>query len=168
MSDLIQIVDENDQPIAVATKQEARGQGLIHRLASVMLDDGNGRLLLQLRSPHKDLSPNCWDCSASGHVDAGEGYETAAYRELAEELGVSGIVLTELGKDRYNKIRNGNQLNRFVKFYTGTITETPTNLQASEIAAVQWFTIAEIRQLIAEQPDHATNSVRHVVERYFA
>src|SRR5262249_18336791 len=36
----------------------------------------------------KDLSPGLWDSSCSGHLDAGEDYDTAAGRELAEEIGI--------------------------------------------------------------------------------
>ena len=48
-----------------------------------------GELFLQKRSPWKDKHPNKWDSSAAGHLDAGEDYETAARRELSEELGLS-------------------------------------------------------------------------------
>ena len=37
----------------------------------------------------KDSSPGLWDSSCSGHLDTGENYDSAAVRELSEELGVN-------------------------------------------------------------------------------
>jgi len=97
MSGLIQIVDENDQPVGSATKQEAWDKGLIHRIVRIMLVNDKGEFLLQRRHPKKDIYPNCWDSSVAGHVDAGEDYDTAAKRELEEELGVTNVELATLG-----------------------------------------------------------------------
>ena len=57
------------------------------RFATVILVDPAGRLLLQERDEHPVIDPECWGMPG-GHVDDGEGFEEAAYRELAEETGV--------------------------------------------------------------------------------
>ncbi len=43
---LIQIVDEHDQVIGAMDKDEAKSLGKIHRLARVIAEDANGRILL--------------------------------------------------------------------------------------------------------------------------
>ncbi len=48
------------------------------------------QVLMQKRSADKDSFPSCWDTSAAGHLDVGEDFDSAAVRELREELGVSG------------------------------------------------------------------------------
>lgn len=58
-----------------------------HRFAGVLLVDPQGRLLLQERDEHPVIDPEKWGLPG-GHVDPGEEYEHAAYRELAEETGV--------------------------------------------------------------------------------
>lgn len=103
MSKPIQIVDENDQPTFEATKQEAWDNGLWHRVARIMIENNAGEILLQHRSPTKDIFPDCWDNSAAGHVDAGEDYEQAAIRELEEELGFSEIKLIQVGKYAFRR-----------------------------------------------------------------
>ena len=59
----------------------------VHRFASVLLVDRRGWLLLQERDEHPVIDPERWGL-VGGHVEAGEEFEAAAYRELAEETGV--------------------------------------------------------------------------------
>jgi 8-oxo-dGTP diphosphatase len=64
-------------------------------LASVILVDARGRLLLQERDEHALVSPNQWGL-VGGHLEDGEGWEAALYRELEEETGLrmdSGLEL---------------------------------------------------------------------------
>src|SRR5664279_859085 len=91
------IVDEDDRPIGQATKPEVWAQGLRHRIVRIMIENDQGELLLQHRTPTMALYPNRWDNSVGGHVDAGEDYLTAAKRELDEELGITDTPLQEMG-----------------------------------------------------------------------
>ena len=50
-------------------------------------EDRDVRILLQLRAPDKDTSPDLWDVSVGGHYSAGEGIE-GGIREMQEELGL--------------------------------------------------------------------------------
>lgn len=59
-----------------------------HTFAGVILVDPVGRILLQERDEHPRIDPEKWGL-AGGHVDPGEEFEAAAYRELEEETGVS-------------------------------------------------------------------------------
>ena len=54
------------------------------------------------RSDAKDLWPGRWDLAVGGVVTAGERYDDAAARELAEEVGVTGVPLVPLGAGRYD------------------------------------------------------------------
>ncbi|MDN4163068.1 NUDIX domain-containing protein [Nocardioides abyssi] len=57
------------------------------RFACVLLVDRRGWVLLQERDEHAVIDPETWGMPG-GHVEDGEGFEEAAYRELAEETGV--------------------------------------------------------------------------------
>ena len=57
------------------------------RLSSVVLVDRRGWLLLQERDEHPRLDPEKWGF-CGGHVEDGETFEAAAYRELEEETGI--------------------------------------------------------------------------------
>jgi 16S rRNA (adenine1518-N6/adenine1519-N6)-dimethyltransferase len=93
MSALLDIVDQDDQLIGrQASKQEAHDEKLIHRCVAVYVFDAQGRLYVQV---HKK-SGGLLDHSVGGHVDAGEDYATAAYREADEELGIRDVAFSEL------------------------------------------------------------------------
>jgi 8-oxo-dGTP pyrophosphatase MutT (NUDIX family) len=57
------------------------------RLSCTLLVDGAGRVLLQERDEHAPIDPEKWGL-VGGHVEDGEEFEPAAYRELGEETGL--------------------------------------------------------------------------------
>jgi 8-oxo-dGTP diphosphatase len=59
----------------------------VHRFACVLLVDRRGWVLLQERDEHARIDPDRWGM-VGGHVDDGEDFDPAAYRELAEETGI--------------------------------------------------------------------------------
>lgn len=164
--DLIQIVDDNDKPIKIASIAEAREQGLIHRIVRVMIENDKGELLLQKRT-NKMTWPNCWDNSAAGHVNAGEDYLTAAKRELSEEIGIEGVTLVEIGTYFSDAMHKTFKIRRFNKVYRVKSNETPTKLQPEEVAEVRWLTIDAVKTLINEQPEKVTDGLSDVISRYY-
>ena len=56
-------------------------------LATVVLVDSRGWLLLQERDEHALVAPNQWGL-VGGHLEDGEEWETALHRELEEETGL--------------------------------------------------------------------------------
>lgn len=156
----IQIVDDKDQPVGSATVFEAQDQGLYHRIARVMIEDPRRRVLLQKRQATKLTYPDCWDNSASGHVDFGETYEQAAARELYEEMGIKGFPLMETKYYQTEHVFNGLVLRRFNKLYTTTVpAETPIMIQDEEVSEAAWFTIAEVNNLITNYPDKVSDGL---------
>lgn len=71
----------------VAATWPASNLTCMRRISVILLVDAHGRILLQERDEHAPLSPNVWGM-VGGHVEEGEDFEPAAYRELAEETGV--------------------------------------------------------------------------------
>jgi 8-oxo-dGTP pyrophosphatase MutT (NUDIX family) len=59
----------------------------MQRFSSIVLVDRRGWVLLQERDEHPLIDPDRWGF-VGGHVDEGESYDAAAYRELAEETGL--------------------------------------------------------------------------------
>lgn len=163
----IQIVDEADRPVGTATKPEAWAQGLLHRCVRLMVFNKAGQVLLQHRTPIKDIFPNCWDSAAAGHVDAGEDYEAALKREMTEELGYT-LEAKLLGKYRANETIDGRIFNRFNQCYTAVSERTPTHFEKDKIDGWEWFELDEVRTLVAEHPDQVTDALRQMIQRYYS
>ncbi|MFN0027997.1 MAG: NUDIX hydrolase [Acidimicrobiales bacterium] len=96
-TELVDWVDEHDQVIGVVTRERMRREGLLHRAVYVVVFDAAGRVVVHQRAPWKDVWPGVWDVAFGGVLAAGEDYALAARRELAEEAGLTAVVLTPLG-----------------------------------------------------------------------
>jgi isopentenyl-diphosphate delta-isomerase type 1 len=167
MSAPIQIVDEQDKPIGQATKQEAWAQGLRHRIIRIMIENDRGEILLQHRSPTKDIFPNCWDNSAAGHVDANEDYLTAAIRELKEELDIDGIKLEEIGRYTSDETWREHRFKRFTRVYRLRYNQTPKKLEEGKVDGVMWMPVDEVKKLVNEHPNEVSDGLRQVIEKYY-
>lgn len=87
-SELLEIVDSNDQVIGQALRGEVYAQGLLHRAVNIIIVNSKGEIYLQQRSAQKKSFPLHWDLSAAEHLKPGENYQQAAIRGLKEELGL--------------------------------------------------------------------------------
>jgi len=162
------IVDEHDSVIGAEMLAKVWKEGLYHRIVYITVVDEHDRILLQCRSANMELFPNCWDDSAAGHVDEGDTYETAAVREVEEELGLSNIKLEEIATYRTNEEYKGRKLNRFNRLYRARVPAS-TRFQApeDEVSELRWFTFDEIRQLAAEHPERITVGLMQNLEYYY-
>ena len=165
--DIFDIVDERDEVIGQERRSVVHRQGLLHRAVHILLQNAAGQVFLQRRSPLKDLNPDCWDSSCSGHLESGEDYDFAAYREIGEELGVR---LPEGAIARLLRLEACRQTgHEFVWIYEGK-HEGPFVLQPEEISDGRFFTVAEIDQGIAEYPREFSPAFRfvwqHVGDRF--
>ncbi|MFP6872036.1 MAG: 16S rRNA (adenine(1518)-N(6)/adenine(1519)-N(6))-dimethyltransferase RsmA [Verrucomicrobiales bacterium] len=90
--EIFDVVDDNNVVLGQSSRDEVHAKGLLHRAVHIFVFNILGELYLQKRSSSKDSSPGLWDSSASGHLGVGEDYQSAAARELREELGVQAPV----------------------------------------------------------------------------
>ncbi len=90
MTDAVDIVDEHDRVIGRTTRAEMRRTGSRHRATYVVVRTTDGGVVVHRRADWKDVCPGYWDLCFGGVVDAGEDWESAAGRELAEEAGITG------------------------------------------------------------------------------
>ena len=94
-AELICWVDKQDHLLGHLVRSDLRQRGLIGRCTFIFLFNSKGELCVHRRTLSKALYPGYWDTAAGGMVAAGESYALSAQRELAEELGVSGVELVE-------------------------------------------------------------------------
>ncbi|MFJ6013083.1 NUDIX hydrolase [Streptomyces sp. NPDC092952] len=92
VDELVERVDDQDRVLGVAvSRQRAIREGWLHRVAVTVCRDGRGRILVHRRSEQVSRFPGLHEVEVGGAVSAGESYEQAAARELAEELGVRAL-----------------------------------------------------------------------------
>lgn len=145
------VVNERDEVVRQATRREVHATGLWHRAVHVMVFDGSRRVLLQRRSMLKDLSPGLWDSSCSGHLDAGEDYDAAAGRELAEEIGIR----VEAGRPpaRWFRVEACAETGwEFVWVYRLDYAG-PIVLDPHEIQYAEWVVPADVSARVAARPE---------------
>ena len=95
--ELVLIVDENNRDVGTALRARVRAERLIHRCTYVFVFNSAGELFVQTRTLTKDIYPGYLDLAAGGVIAAGESYDNGARRELEEELGIGGVVLSSHG-----------------------------------------------------------------------
>lgn len=148
-------VDERDSPIGAGSIDNALNNGIRMRVARVFLMNDKGELLIQKRSDtHKSL-PGRWDHTAAGHVDEGESYRQAAERELAEEMGITGVEIKEVAKF-YSEEKDESRLKkRFNLIFTG-IYDGPVTIDEHEVSASRWVRPDVLAQEMADHPQQFT------------
>lgn len=152
------IVDERDTVVGRARRREVHRHGLRHRAVHVLVFRADGAVFLQRRSLEKDSCPGLWDSSCSGHLDAGEGYDAAARRELAEEIGIRRRQAPEFWFRIEACPQTGNE---FVQVYR-TEHNGPLRLNPAEIAGGAWKRPAALAREIAAEPERFTPPFRLV------
>lgn len=154
--EMFDVVNERDEVIGRASRREVHATGLWHRAVHVLVFDSQGRVFLQKRSMLKDLSPGLWDSSCSGHLDAGEDYDTAAVRELAEEIGIQ----ISAAPERWFRISACVETGwEFVWVYR-LDHDGPLTLEPKEIQYGEWVLPGEVTTRMAAQPAEFCPSVK--------
>lgn len=88
--EILDIVDENDNIIGSAPKEEIYDKKILHRIVHILvLHPNRSAIYLQKRAATKSFLPNYYCTSAGGHVHSGETHREAAIRELKEEIGIT-------------------------------------------------------------------------------
>ncbi len=164
----IQIVNDRDEPIGGASLDETHKKGLLHRVVVIFIQDTNGRLLIQKRGPNVATHANKWDVSSAGHVDQGETYVDAAYREMAEELGLRGFELEAVDTIRRRTVIGDRIIDRFIGVFKTVIPAgTPIILQESEVSEVRWLGATDLKRLIVDHPEQLHDELPDLINRYY-
>lgn len=129
----VDVVDGNNRVIGVAERAKVRRENLCHRASYILVLDDADRILVQRRTLSKDFCPGMLDACAGGVVTTGE------------ELGIADVPLQGFGsfyaEGEGYRVWGG----LFSCRYQG-----PLQLQAEEVSAVHWMSLAEIAERASE------------------
>jgi 8-oxo-dGTP pyrophosphatase MutT (NUDIX family) len=118
VDETVALYDTDGKPCGSAPRSLVRRDNLHHAATAVVVLDAEGRVYVHRRTPTKDVFPGMYDVCAGGVLLAGEDPDDGAVREVAEELGVSGVPLTPI--------------------FTGTYEDTHTSYEAFGYLVEGW------------------------------
>ena len=123
--------------------------GMYHLVEHIWIVDSKGRLLIQQRNPNLRLMPGVWAAN-SGSAQAGEDSESAARRELFEELSIR----TAPGELVYGgRMRRRNSFTDLWILYRD-IDVSSLRLQKEEVAQAKWVTTEELIGMLEDRSFH--------------
>lgn len=156
------VVDAEDRVVGSEARSIVHREKLWHRAVHIFVFNARGELYLQRRSMNKDSAPGKWVSSCSGHVDSGEDYDTAAYRELGEEIGLNRPQNMERVFKEPACRATGHE---FVWVYH-CHSEGPFVLDPEEVSDGQWIGVDALNQWIRERPRDFAWSFTHLWRKY--
>lgn len=167
-NEIFDVVDADDRVIGLATRAEVHAKKLFHRAVHILIFTPSGSVILQRRSLEKDTCPGLLSTACAGHVDAGENYDTAALRELWEELGIVRDHATKHLECVGTQTPSNANGNEFVRVYvlphfTGTLHANP-----AEIESLEFFSQEQLDTAIADHSEYFASSFVSIWTSFFA
>ena len=145
--ELVDLIDPADRVIGWARRGAVRHRNLLHRGVGILCRDGAGRIYVHRRTATKDLFPSMYDMFVGGVVARGEGYEQAARREIAEELGIAGAAPRRIFTHLYLGDRNRSLVAVYDVIWEGAIRH-----QEEEVSWGAYMTAREIEEKLRIWP----------------
>lgn len=123
---------------------EEQPAGYYRMVVHVYFFNSKGEMLIQQRQPFKYGWSNMWDLSVGGSAIAGDSSQSAAEREVQEELGYS------ISLENRRPSFTANFPNGFDDIYLieEEIDLNQLKLQYEEVQAVKWASLQQIIDLI--------------------
>jgi len=145
--ELVEEVDAEGRVLRVVTRAQMRAERLRHRCTyiGVVSTDGSS-LLVHQRSFDKDVFPGWWDVVAGGVCAVGESWAASAARELAEELGVTGVPLTEVGGGAWS----GEDVSTFGRVFVARC-DGPFTFADGEVVQARFLAWDDVDALVREE-----------------
>lgn len=151
----VDVVDLADRPIGMIARREVLPVRANFRVVHVFLRDGAGRVLLQQLSATRERNPLRWGSSVAAYLFSGETYEEAARRRLSQELNVTNVQLSRVGKTSMLDERSI----KFVEVYEANY-DGPVTIDESHISRVAFDTIEHIAAELKANPATFTPTFR--------
>ena len=131
----VAIVDHDNAILGYVKRSELTNDHT-WRIISVWIEDNNGQVLLQQRSPNKSHAGGKWTCAVEGTVEGDDEYEDTARREVSEEIGLENFEL-QPAKQLYYKTSHGARIAQGYQINCDWPIEKFVK-QKSEVAQLKW------------------------------
>lgn len=144
-SELIFVVDENNNPLQPQARNIVHANKIWHRTAHVWVMNTKKQILCQKRSLKKDRKAGLWEARFGGHLCPKENYLSTAVREASEELGlhIKPNYLHELGF--FRSLADCEFQGEFSLAWNGGISLL--KFEKEEIDQLKWLAFEQLRQI---------------------
>lgn len=163
-TEFFDIVNEKDEIVGKIRENE---QNIVKpsqlRFINIIIINKDNMIVVPKRSSNRKIFPNCYDFSVGGHVNSGENYDEAAYRELKEELGIENVKLQEVA---YFSPFSSNS-NTFQKVYLLKYDSEICNYDRDGIERIYYKSKQEIQELMKNEPSLFKTDYFVVMEYFF-
>jgi len=138
-------------------KLDAHRRGLRHKAVSVFLI-ADGKLLLQRRALGKYHTPGLWANACCTHPYWNETAVDCAHRRLREELGLSGVPLTQRHRVEYRAaVGGGLTEHELVDIFVGNLKAPgPLSPDPAEVMETRWTSASSLHAALADNPEAFT------------
>lgn len=144
VDELVERVDAQDRVLGVVSRQKAVRERWLHRVATVVCRDEQGRFLVHRRADHLSRFPGHYELGVGGAAGVGESYEQAAAREVSEELGRRATVCLRF------TFLNRVGLSPYWLGVCDTVLPEVGTPDPGEVAWHGWLTESELRQALRQ------------------
>lgn len=169
MTEILDVVNEKDEIIGQAERNDVHAKGLLCRMVYVCFYTPDKKIILQRRSELKKSNPGKLTTAVSGHVESGSTYLETAVKETFEETGVrvDASKLTLVGKRHANYTENDYISNgmRTVYLYEYKGDMQDLQIEEGEGAGFELFSIDDLKTNFASDADQFVPFVKETLEQ---
>lgn len=158
-----------DGRLTPVEKLAVHQRGLRHMAVSVFVMR-EGRLLIQQRAMSKYHTPGLWANTCCTHPRWAEAGDDCARRRLAEELGITGLDVLDMGEVEYRAdVGNGLTEHEVVRmFRADPSVDLTITLNPDEVLQTRWISRADLLAEVAARPEHFTPWLRIYLQEHAA
>jgi isopentenyldiphosphate isomerase len=146
-SELVEEVDVAGGVVRTVTRAQMRAERLRHRSVFIAVINDDGEVLVHRRSETKDLWPGYWDIAVGGVVAAGEEWDSAAHREVREEVGIEGATLTLISTGAYEDDMVRLHARMYMTRHNG-----PFTFPDGEVVEARWLAARDLMEWLSAKP----------------
>jgi len=157
MGELLDIINEQDEVIGQAERDEVHKKGLLFRMTYVVFTTPEKRLILQRRSLTKKVNAGRLSMAVIGHVTSGDSYLETAIKESYEETGVivDPAKLSRLDLS-YSNYDEGDYLSNAIRAlyayeFDGNVSDL--KIEEGEGTGFEMTTLEDLKVAINQNPD---------------
>lgn len=113
----------------------------------LVIDRSGGTVRAALIARHDRKGRLIWSLP-KGHLEPGETEQQAAVREVAEETGITGTVVAELGVIDFWFVTGTRRVHKTVHHFLMDRTSGELSVEDAEVVDVAWIPIEDVRGML--------------------